>query len=108
VKLRDQAAQAASARSVAELRPLLDVAAISVVSAMRDPTNLYIRPLAYVTDLGFSGRIYPANPNQDEFGGLRCYVRLTDIPNSVAAREAGITIPTGYRGAVASTSSASS
>ena len=34
-------------------------------------------------EMGFTGGLYPVNPKADEIAGLKCYPRLTDIPDEV-------------------------
>lgn len=41
------------------------------------------RPLQYLREYGFSGEIYPVNPNDTELNGLKCYPSLVGVPGRV-------------------------
>ncbi|MDK3258487.1 acetate--CoA ligase family protein [Blastococcus capsensis] len=45
--------------------------------------NLMARPLRYLVEHGYTGGIYPVNPNYEELVGQRCYPALADVPGPV-------------------------
>ena len=55
--------------------------AIIGVSRLTGPGSLNI--LENLINAGFSGRIYPVNPNADEILGLKCYHSVLDIPDAI-------------------------
>lgn len=63
-----------------DLRPLLAPAAVAVVGASPDPGKVGHRPLRFLLDHGYRGRIYPVNPGYPEILQLRCYPSLRDLP----------------------------
>jgi acetyl coenzyme A synthetase (ADP forming)-like protein len=65
------------------LRPMLEPSSVAVVGASRDPASIGHRVLKALVDAGFSGPVYPINPNATEVQGLRCYATLADIPRDV-------------------------
>jgi acyl-CoA synthetase (NDP forming) len=67
----------------ADVLALLDPRSIAVMGASADPAKAGGRPISYMRHLGFTGQIYPVNPNRSEVGGLRCYPSLGDIPEPV-------------------------
>ncbi|MCX8176383.1 MAG: CoA-binding protein, partial [Candidatus Bathyarchaeota archaeon] len=56
---------------------------VAIVGATRNPA----KPSYYITEnlvkLGFTGKIYPINPNASEILGLKCYPSLKDVPDEV-------------------------
>jgi acetate---CoA ligase (ADP-forming) len=66
----------------AALTPLLAPASVAVVGASSDPTRISGRPIAYMKDQGFQGRLYPINPNRDEIQGLKSFKSIADLPES--------------------------
>jgi acyl-CoA synthetase (NDP forming) len=45
--------------------------------------NLISRPLRYLVEHGYTGDIYPVNPNYEELVGQPCYPALADVPGPV-------------------------
>ena len=56
---------------------------VAIVGATRNPA----KPAYYITEnlvrLGFTGKIYPINPNANEILGLKCYPSLEDVPDDI-------------------------
>ncbi|MCX8171820.1 MAG: CoA-binding protein, partial [Candidatus Bathyarchaeota archaeon] len=57
--------------------------AIAVIGASRDPSKIGHGILRNLIEGGFSGAIYPVNPNADEILGLKCYKSVRDTPGEV-------------------------
>ncbi|MEM1561745.1 MAG: acetate--CoA ligase family protein [Candidatus Bathyarchaeia archaeon] len=57
--------------------------AIAVVGASRDPSKIGHKIVKNIIEGGFSGAIYPVNPNADEILGLKCYKSVVDIPGEI-------------------------
>ncbi|WP_353249783.1 acetate--CoA ligase family protein [Salinisphaera sp. T31B1] len=57
--------------------------AVALVGASGRADSAMARPLRYLQEHGFTGEIYPVNPNYDELGGRRCYPTLTSVPTPV-------------------------
>ena len=49
------------------LSALLAPSSLALVGASDDATRIGGRPLRYLREAGFAGRIYPVNPKYDEF-----------------------------------------
>ncbi len=64
---------------------------IAVVGASDDPTKIGGRPLKYLRELGFPGRLFPVNPHRDHVQGLPCYRTIDAIPE--AFEHAVIAVP---------------
>ncbi|MDR3532151.1 MAG: acetate--CoA ligase family protein [Rhodopila sp.] len=66
----------------AGLTPLLAPRSIAVLGASSDPTRIGGRPIAYMRAQGFSGSLYPVNPNRAEIQGLKAYPSVADLPET--------------------------
>lgn len=62
---------------------LLEPESVAIVGASSDPSRIGGRPLRYMIEAGFEGRIYPVNPNRDTVQGLQAYGAVKDIPEAV-------------------------
>lgn len=67
----------------AGLKSLLQPAAVALIGASDDPIRIGGRPLRYILEQGFSGSIYPVNPNREMVQGLKAYSSILDIPEIV-------------------------
>lgn len=56
---------------------------IAVVGASSTPTKIGGRPVDYLKNSGYAGRIVPINPQAPEIQGLQAYPRLTDAPGPI-------------------------
>jgi acetyltransferase len=68
----------------AELKPLFAPRSIALIGASESSS----RARALFTNLtacGYGGKIFPVHPTRQEAFGLKCYARVTDIPESVDA-----------------------
>jgi len=55
-------------------------ASIAILGASENPHKVGGRPIAFMKQYGFKGRIYPVNPTRAEVQGLRAYASLADLP----------------------------
>ncbi len=62
------------------LTPMLAPRSVAVVGASADATRIGGRPIAYMQQRGFAGRIMPVNPNRAEIQGLPAYAALSALP----------------------------
>src|SRR6185295_17206025 len=65
------------------MRPLLAPQSVAVVGASRDAGSIGRRILDAIVGGGFTGPVYPINPNASEIDGLRCYRSVADAPRGV-------------------------
>jgi acyl-CoA synthetase (NDP forming) len=56
---------------------------IAIIGASSDPRRIGGRPVDFLKRSGFSGPIYPINPNRLEVQGIRAYASITDVPGNV-------------------------
>lgn len=66
--------------SPASLKSFFDPASVAIVGASGDPARIGGRPLRYLLEAGFRGRIYPINPRHDTLMGLPCFASAEDLP----------------------------
>ena len=65
------------------LTPLLNPGSVAIIGASDDPARIGGRPLRYMRDAGFSGRLYPVNPNRDSVQGLPAFASISELPEPV-------------------------
>lgn len=56
---------------------------IVVVGASGDPHRIGGRPLRYLKEQGFPGKIYGVNPRYDEVQGYPCYPDIANLPDGI-------------------------
>ena len=59
---------------------LLHPASVALVGASDDPSKTAGRPLNYLRQAKFAGRVYPVNPSRATVQGERAWARLADLP----------------------------
>lgn len=62
------------------LDSLLAPASVAVVGASDNPHKVGGRPLQYLAQQGFRGRVYPVNPRAERIQGLQAYASLDALP----------------------------
>lgn len=70
-------------RSKALLRAMIAPRTVALIGASATPEKLTARPLTFLRQHGFSGKIYPVNPARSEVMGIRAYPTVTSIPDAV-------------------------
>ncbi len=65
------------------LEKLFYPSSIAIVGASRQPGKIGYIILKNLIEYGFKGKIYPVNPNATEILGLKCYPRVSAIPEPV-------------------------
>jgi len=65
------------------LQAMLEPTSVAIIGASDDPSRIGGRPLRYMRDGGFSGSLYPVNPNRDEVQGIKAYPSILDVPETV-------------------------
>ena len=62
------------------IQKLLRPQSVAVIGASSDPAKTAGRPIAYLQKHGFGGRLFPVNPKIESVAGLKCYARISDLP----------------------------
>jgi acyl-CoA synthetase (NDP forming) len=61
---------------------LLNPRSVAVIGASDNPNKVGGRPIHYMMKHGYTGRIFPINPNRSVVQGLRCYASVDDLPET--------------------------
>ena len=59
---------------------LLAPQSVAIIGQSNDATKTAGRPLKYLRQAGYAGRVYPINPRRDEVLGERAWPSLADLP----------------------------
>ena len=73
-------------RRQANIRRLFEPKSIAILGASEDRTKAGGRPIAYLAEAGFGGRVHPINPRHAELFGYRCYpslAALSEVPDLI-------------------------
>lgn len=65
------------------LAMLFHARSIAVVGASQVEESVGGRPIKYLLQYGFGGKIYPVTPRYDSISGIECYPSVRDIPGPV-------------------------
>src|SRR5215467_11028668 len=65
------------------LTPLLAPRSVAIFGASNDPERISGRPLRYFLEAGYSGALYPINPNREVVQGVPAYPNLASVPGPV-------------------------
>ena len=65
------------------LKALTAPSVVALVGASDNPTKLTARPLSFLKQHGFAGKVYPVNPVRDTVQGFKAYPSVADIPEKV-------------------------
>jgi acetyl coenzyme A synthetase (ADP forming)-like protein len=71
------------ASTLASLRWLLKPQSVALIGASRHPGTIGYLLLQCLTQSGFSGKVYPVNPNVDSLMSLKTYPSVLAIPDDV-------------------------
>lgn len=70
-------------RGSLELFPLLKPKSIALVGCSSNLNRLNGRPLRYLLEKNYQGKIYPVNPKYDQVEGIKCYPSVEAIGESI-------------------------
>jgi acetyl coenzyme A synthetase (ADP forming)-like protein len=79
----EKEAERERASTLASLRWLLKPESVAVIGASRHPGTIGYLLLHCLTQSGFSGKVYPVNPNIDSLMSLKTYPSILAIPGDV-------------------------
>ena len=65
------------------LAPLLNPGSVAIIGASDNPARIGGRPLRYMRDAGFNGRIYPVNPNRESVQEIPAFATIAEVPEPV-------------------------
>jgi acetyltransferase len=65
---------------MSDLQSLLKPRSIAILGASSDFTKVSGRPLKFLLEKGYPGKIFPVNPKYAKIGPLKCYPSIADTP----------------------------
>jgi acyl-CoA synthetase (NDP forming) len=85
--------------SISTIEKLFRPKSVAIIGASANPAKTAGRPLRFLRKYGFSGNIWPVNPQSSEIDGVPCFSSVDDLP---AAPDASIILlgPAGTEDAV--------
>ena len=66
-----------------DIKPLVAPRSIAVIGASTNPNKSGGILFSNLANGGFSGKLYPINPNASEIMGLKAYAAIGDLPEKV-------------------------
>ena len=69
--------------TIASLQPLLTPKAVAIIGAARNPGTIGNLLMRCILQSGFSGTVYPVNPNTEAVLSVKSYPSVKDIPGKV-------------------------
>lgn len=66
-----------------EMKSLLFPSSIAVIGASQNLDSISGRPIRYLQEHGFKGKIYPINPKYKEIAGEICYPSIAEVPDNI-------------------------
>ena len=67
----------------ASLREIFESRSVAVVGASKDPSKAGHQVVKTLLSVGYLGKVYPVNPNEEESLGLVCYSSITEIEEPI-------------------------
>lgn len=71
-----------AAHGFSALDRMIRPASIAMIGASDDPTRIGGRPIAYMLNQGFTGEIWPVNPNRPKVQGLPAFASVDALPSA--------------------------
>ena len=65
------------------LDALFNPRSVAVVGASEDPTRIGGRPLRYLKEFGFRGKVWPVNPRRDRVQGIEARPDIGEVPGPI-------------------------
>jgi len=66
-----------------DLKYFLSPRSIAVIGASSNFDSISGKPVRFLKEQGYQGKVYPINPKYDELMGYRCYKSILDVPEPV-------------------------
>ena len=68
-----------------DLERFFNPRSIAILGASSNLKSISGKPLRFLLDHGYKGKIFPINPKYDEIGGFRCYKSVMEVPEEIDA-----------------------
>jgi acyl-CoA synthetase (NDP forming) len=82
-KTKEKKEQGEKLSDLESLRPLLSPKTVAIIGASRHPSTIGYRLLQCMVEAGFTGTVYPVNPNANSIMSIKAYPSVVDIPGEV-------------------------
>jgi acetyl coenzyme A synthetase (ADP forming)-like protein len=82
-KTKEKKEKAEKLSDLESLRPLLSPKTVAIIGSSRHPSTIGYRLLQCMVEAGFTGTVYPVNPNADSIMSIKAYPSVVDIPGKV-------------------------
>ena len=89
----EKSAERSEVAAAASMRQLFSPRSVAVVGAARERGKIGAEIIHNVVSAGFTGEVYPVNPNADVIEGLKCYPSLRAIPGPVDLAVISVPMP---------------
>ncbi|MGI6574985.1 MAG: acetate--CoA ligase family protein [bacterium] len=66
-----------------DLEPLFNPKSVAIIGCSQDFNKVNGRPLRFLLENNYQGRIYPVNPKYEEIAGYTCYPNIAAVPEQV-------------------------
>ncbi|MBL7042232.1 MAG: CoA-binding protein, partial [Pirellulaceae bacterium] len=66
-----------------DLKYFFSPRSIAIIGASGNFGSISGKPLRYLKEHGYQGKIFPINPKYEELGGFKCYASILDVPEPV-------------------------
>jgi acetyltransferase len=66
-----------------ELKAFFSPQSIAIIGASGNFDSISGKPLRFLQEHGYAGKVYPVNPKYEELAGLPCYKSILDVPGPV-------------------------
>ncbi len=66
-----------------DLKYFFSPRSIAIIGASGNFGSISGKPLRYLKEHGYQGKIFPVNPKYEELGGYKCYGSILDVPEAV-------------------------
>lgn len=83
IKTTDKTERMEHLSNLESLRPLLSPQTVAIIGASRHPGTIGYLLLQCMVQAGFTGTVYPVNPNVDSVMSIKAYPSVLDIPGNV-------------------------
>ena len=84
----------ATTKQINNLKYVFEPSSVAIIGASRNPSKIGYVMVKNCKDAGFTGKVYPVNPNADNILGIKCYNNITEIKGKLDL--VVITIPAKY------------
>ena len=75
------------------LDALFNPRSVAVIGASEDPTRIGGRPLRYLKEFGFQGKVWPVNPRRDRVQGIEARPDIGEVPGPIDVAVVAVAAP---------------